>query len=224
MWIAEFKVWHSGSRLLEESRGMDAFCTSVYLNMISRGGKDYVTKVLVAGGRQAVKMVGAIKRDPRLRITHVEGNQVFYENTSKSLFHAHVFNSKVFFVKPFVMKRGFEYWTIASWDKRELLELKKRIARLKGKATIELLSMRRAPVNLFMPALFEKLTHKQLAAFLAAVNGGYYSYPHGASLKQLATRQGVPEATFREHLRKAEAKLLPRLAQDMMLEPTASQV
>lgn len=219
MWIAEFKVWHAGSTVLEATEKLDAACASVYLNLLHRSGKDYVTKVMVASGRDEKKLVKAITSDKRYRITYVEGSQVFYENTAAGLFHSHVFNSRVFFVKPFVMKDGFEYWTVASWDKRELLDLMKRIKKLKGQATIELLGIRKAAVNLFLPALFQRLTRKQLDAFLKAVEYGYYTLPRKISLEQLAAKLGTARTTLRERLRKAESKLLPQLAQSITAEP-----
>ncbi len=219
MWIAEFKVWHAGSTVLEASRGLDAACASVYLNLVHHKGRDFVEKVMVISGRDEKKLVAAVLADKRLRINHVEGNQVFYENTSAGLFHSHIFNSKVFFVKPFVIKGGFEYWTVASWDKRELLDLKRRIARLKGKATIQLLSVKKAPVNIFLPALFTQLTAKQLGAFVKAVDHGYYTIPRKVSLEQLSQKLGVARTTLRERLRKAESKLLPQLAKNILAEP-----
>lgn len=219
MWIAEFKVWHANSVVLEATKRLQAECASVYLNLVHRNGKDFVTKVLVASGRDVVQLVEAIKREKRFRVTHVEGNQVFYENTAAGLFHSQVFNTNVFFVKPFVMKNGFEYWTVASWNKDELLNLMKRISKLKSKASIELLSIKRAPVNLFLSALFQQLTRKQLDAFLKAVEYGYYTLPRKISLEQLAQKLGVARTTLRERLRKAESKLLPQLAQSIQAEP-----
>lgn len=219
MWVAEFRVWHANSGILEASKSLNASCASVYLNLTHRKGKDFVTKVLVASGPDAPRMVEAIRHEKRLRVLHVEGNQVFYENTHHNLFHAHVFNSRVFFVKPFAIRGGFEYWTVASWDKRELIALKQRIGKLKGKASIDLLSIIEKPVNLFLPAGFSNLTRRQLDAFLKAVVYGYYSLPREHSLEQLAEKLKVPRTTLREHLRKAETKLLPALAADLQLEP-----
>jgi len=222
MWVAEFKMWHAGSAVLEASKRLDAACSTYYLNLVHRKGKDFVSKVFVAGGRQKKEMLEAIKSDSRLSMTHEEGDQVFYEVQSKNLFHAHVFNSEVFFVKPALIKDGYEFWTVASWDKQALLNLKNKIGKLKGKATVALLSIKKAPVNLFVPALFQQLTAKQLEAFNKAVQYGYYTLPRTISLEQLAKKLGVPRTTLREHLRKAESKLLPKLAQDISLEPRIS--
>jgi predicted DNA binding protein len=212
MWIATFKVWHEGSAVLEASRDIDAKLYSYYLNLTVRGGKQFVTKVMVATGREADKAVAATVADKRLRILRVEGNQVFYENTAKHTYHAHIFGSNTFFIKPQFIERGFEYWTVASWDKAELLKLSRKIAAAGHRAKIELLSIKAAPLRLFEPEAFDGLTALQRGAFLNAVEAGYYTIPRKVSLEELAKQLKTPRTTLREHLRKAEGKLLPKLA------------
>ena len=60
------------------------------------------------------------------------------------------------------------------------------------------------PVDEFLGAL----TKKQLAAFIAAMQMGYYGMPKGATIEEVASRQGVKRSTYEEHLRKAELKIL----------------
>lgn len=52
------------------------------------------------------------------------------------------------------------------------------------------------------------LTAKQLSALVQAIEAGYYTVPKRATIGELALRAGVPESTFEEHLRKAEAKVM----------------
>ena len=54
----------------------------------------------------------------------------------------------------------------------------------------------------------QQLTTRQREAFAVARQRGYYEWPRAVSAKQLATDLDVSKATFLEHLRKAEAKLL----------------
>jgi len=46
---------------------------------------------------------------------------------------------------------------------------------------------------------------------------GYYTWPRKADLGVLARQAGVSVSTFQEHLRKAEAKLLPFFAENIHL-------
>jgi predicted DNA binding protein len=59
------------------------------------------------------------------------------------------------------------------------------------------------------------LSGKQRDAFLLATRKGYWRLPKRVDIAELAREAGVDEATFSEHLRKAEAKLMPFLA-DLM--------
>jgi len=56
--------------------------------------------------------------------------------------------------------------------------------------------------------LFGELTDRQLAALQIALENGYYEQPRGCSIADLAEQMTVARATFEEHLRKAENKLL----------------
>jgi len=58
----------------------------------------------------------------------------------------------------------------------------------------------------------EHLPEKQRDAFLLATRKGYYAMPKKASVEELAEALGVSPSTAAEHLRKAEATLLPLIA------------
>ncbi|MDG7008503.1 MAG: helix-turn-helix domain-containing protein [Nitrososphaerota archaeon] len=60
------------------------------------------------------------------------------------------------------------------------------------------------PVDEFLGAL----TKKQLAAFMMAMQMGYYGMPKGATIDEIASKQGMKRSTYEEHLRKAELKIL----------------
>ena len=60
------------------------------------------------------------------------------------------------------------------------------------------------PVDEFLGAL----TKKQLAAFMAAMQMGYYGMPKGSTIDEIALREGMKRSTYEEHLRKAELKIL----------------
>ncbi len=77
-----------------------------------------------------------------------------------------------------------------------------------------------APLQMFDAADFmkmrvatESLSEKQREAFLLATKRGYWNSPKRVDIEELARESGVNEATFSEHLRKAEAKVMPFLAE-----------
>ncbi|WP_170093630.1 helix-turn-helix domain-containing protein [Halomicrobium sp. HM KBTZ05] len=55
------------------------------------------------------------------------------------------------------------------------------------------------------------LTDRQRAVLDAAVDVGYYATPRTATIEDVAAAVGCAESTASEHLRKIEARLLPRL-------------
>lgn len=65
--------------------------------------------------------------------------------------------------------------------------------------------------------IFEQLTPAQREAFELACKEGYYRVPKRITLGEIAVRAGLSEPTFREHLRKAEQKLLPVLEEVLRL-------
>lgn len=54
----------------------------------------------------------------------------------------------------------------------------------------------------------DALTPRQREAFALARERGYYEYPRDTTTRALAAELGIAKATYLEHLRKAEAKLL----------------
>ncbi|MFH1443113.1 MAG: helix-turn-helix domain-containing protein [Candidatus Micrarchaeota archaeon] len=213
MWVAVFKVWHHNSVIIEATKKLDAQATSYYLNLVRKGGKILVNKVLTASGRDKGKLIEAIKKDPRLKITHIEGDQVFYQNTAKYIFHSAVLNSSLFFIKPDVIKEGFEWWYVASWDKDELMKLYSTMKKLKGKATIELISIKKQKVNVFVEDIFQELTEKQFEAFKLCWKMGYYSVPRKMSLEEIAEKLHLPFSTFRDRIRAAESKIMGEMGE-----------
>lgn len=67
-----------------------------------------------------------------------------------------------------------------------------------------------------LKAAKELLTPKQLEIFKLACDYGYYENPKKVSINQLAERTGISAPTLAEHLRKAEAKLMPMLMKVLM--------
>jgi len=64
-----------------------------------------------------------------------------------------------------------------------------------------------------LASIADRLTPKQLEIFELACRRGYYEEPKKATIEELAEMSGISAPTFSEHLRKAEAKLLPVLAE-----------
>jgi len=55
---------------------------------------------------------------------------------------------------------------------------------------------------------YEDLTERQRVAFETAFYGGYFEWPRDSTAEELAETMGVSSATFHQHIRKAERRLL----------------
>ena len=118
----------------------------------------------------------------------------------------------MFFTKPvYVDKKGYEYWEIASYDRNVLNQFLKDLEK-QNYEHVEILQFKNIKLNnIYFPAIAPDLTEKQKRAFELAVQEGYYDIPKRIDLKQLAKIMKISLATYQEHLKRAEAKIVPKL-------------
>ncbi|MDE1852397.1 MAG: helix-turn-helix domain-containing protein [Thaumarchaeota archaeon] len=115
-------------------------------------------------------------------------------------------------VMPVSYRGGYEYCRLLAYTKATLdgaISSLSKVSKVEveSKSVIPRESARGAitvPVDEFLGTL----TRKQLAAFLAAMQQGYYVMPKGSTIDEIASRQGMKRSTYEEHLRKAELKIL----------------
>ena len=214
VWIAEFKVWHAGSVILELTRKYDATAVGYYLGLFQERGRASFIRGTVIYGPEAEKVKSKLHTDPRVRVLGEEAGQAFYSAAVKEAFHAAVFDRSVFFTKPIFVTKGSEYWTVAALRKQDLLSLYERIRALGSqRATIKLLSIKEKPQHVFLSSILSELTDTQRKVLQTAVENGYYEHPRKAYLEDLAKKVGMPRSTFQHHLREAERKALPALVE-----------
>ncbi|MBU1197891.1 helix-turn-helix domain-containing protein [Candidatus Micrarchaeota archaeon] len=211
MWIAEFKVWHESSEVLRLTKTHDVTVLSIYLNVYKKGEETHISKVLAVNGPDTEKYIKQLlKTMERYRIHHAERNYIFFSIPQDAIsYHTLILEERVFFIKPQMLKNGFEYWTVASWDKESIQRLYKKIDAVAERATIELTSLKQENTNLFIPDVMQRLSEQQFNVMQRAAEFGYYTYPRKINLKQLSKKLRLSESALREHLRLAEAKLVP---------------
>jgi len=69
----------------------------------------------------------------------------------------------------------------------------------------------RSSVSSFADVTREQLTDRQREVLRAAFEAGYYDWPRGRTGEEVAEELGISSATFSEHVRAAERKLLATL-------------
>ncbi|MWV40292.1 helix-turn-helix domain-containing protein [Natrialba sp. INN-245] len=122
---------------------------------------------------------------------------------------------------PTVYRNGWEHYSVIGFDENDVTAL---LAELDEDREIDILSKtsieeRHVPHSslLSVDRLFDGLTKRQLEALRIALDAGYYNQPRDASIEELAEETTVARATFEEHLRKAENKLVENAGQFVRL-------
>lgn len=122
---------------------------------------------------------------------------------------------------PTVYRNGWEHYTVIGFDEADVTAL---LAELDERREIDVLAKtsieeRQVPHSslISVDRLFDGLTDRQLEALRIALDAGYYDQPRGASIAELAEETTVARATFEEHLRKAENKLVTNAGQFVRL-------
>ncbi|MBS3078086.1 helix-turn-helix domain-containing protein [Candidatus Pacearchaeota archaeon] len=157
-----------------------------------------------------------LRKDKKISNVEIEGNNLFLiEVQKKKKVTASIFSTlgpKIIFVKPvFVDKEGYEYWEVASWEKEILAKFIEGIIKEVSRE-VEVLKLEQTKLkDIYFSHLMPNLTVNQSLAIRLAFERGYYLWPRKTSLGKLAKEAKISIPTFREHLKKAEEKLMPNL-------------
>lgn len=140
-----------------------------------------------------------------------------FENSIIDRFEAH----NCLYQPPTVHRHGWEQYRILAFDEADIQSV---YDDLDADRDIEVLSKTglgesQVPHSMLTPVdqLFGELTSRQLAALQIALENGYYEQPRQCSISELAEETTVARATFEEHLRKAENKLISNAGQFVRL-------
>jgi predicted DNA binding protein len=111
--------------------------------------------------------------------------------------------------QPVRIDGGQEYWSVLTSGSNE--EIQSRIAAIEAETGGEVTVRRIGPLETGTGSgvlRHDDLSTRQREVYEFARERGYYDWPRQASASDLAAAFGVSKATFLEHLRKAESKLL----------------
>ena len=211
MWVAKFKIKHD-DWILDKTVKYNIIARGVPLTSYEQKDKHYHTGMVFLYGSEFDKkrFITGVKQDKRVKHCAVKGNQLFVLVVGKDSI-AEVFDKSLFFIQPVLMKDGFEYWELGSWDKKLLVDFYDKVKKI---AKIELLKLKEEFPAVFIQQSVPKLTKKQRTVLELALEYGYYKYPRNISVKDLASKVKMPRTTFQEHLRKAEERVM-----GLLIEP-----
>lgn len=212
MWISKIKIKHDcviGNRC----KKFNVMTTGTPFNVYIENGITYSPQVqTLYGEKEKIKeFIIDIKKDKRITNLEIENNTLFFIEIRKDKIPATFHHAKIIFVKPvFVDKNGYEYWEIASWKKSILSEF---IINVKKEISdIKILRIEQTKLtDIYFAHLLPKLSSNQKRAIELAFEKGYYNWPKKTNLGVLAKEMKISVSTYREHLKKAEEKIMPDL-------------
>ena len=212
MWITRIKIKHDcviGNRC--EKFGVTTTGTPFNV-FVEKGITNSPQVQTLHGDEENIKdFIKDLKKDKRITHLEVEGNTAFFIEVRKEKIPATFHHIKLIFVKPvFVDKQGYEYWEVASWKKSILTEFIAKMEKELGK--VEVLKIEETKLtDIYFAHLLPKLTSNQKRAIELAFENGFYAWPKRTDLGELAKIMKVSVPTYREHLKRAEEKLMPDL-------------
>ncbi len=216
MWIGKIRVRHDcviGNRC----RKFNVTTVGIPFNIFIEKGVTYAPQLHTLNGapKDVKKFIEDIKKDPRVKEVEVDGNKIFLIEVRKDKIPSTFYNPKLLFVKPnIVTPDGFEYWEVATWKKAFLTAFLKDIR--KHFKENEVLKIEESKLkDTYFSHLMPLLTEKQKQAIEIALKNGFYEWPKKTDLNKAAKVMGVSVATYREHLKRAESKLLPDLVKSI---------
>ena len=213
MWVAKFRLFSEesiyGQRVKKFNVDIYGYTLSHYpfknkMRFISSGflqGNPANKKAFLKDIRRDKRVIKLEKRDDFIVILTEEK----IERDLKPFYDPAIIK-----IKPVLIdNKGFEHWEVASWERSSIEKL---IVVAKKRKYFELLSIKKQKLsNIYVSNIYPTLSKGQKQAMETAIKNNYYDFPRETDLRKLAKLSGVSLSTFREHLRKAEKKIMPFL-------------
>ena len=219
MWVAKLRLKHEDCVIGRRCKRFNVISIGIPFNSYKDNDKAYFShfETLVGEDQNIQKFIEDLKDDPSIHNLEVQGNSIFFVNElplQQTIPTTH-YNPKIFFIKPVVVdEKGYEDWEIGSWDEQILRDFVVNLQ--KEHFEVKILKIQNEKLNqIYFPQVMPFLTKGQKRALEIATQRGYYDFPRNSELKDLAKEAGISLSTFREHLRKAEKKIMPDLVRNV---------
>ena len=217
MWYLKLKYKHSDCIYAPKLRELNLSVFFYYLGHYVKGDYVYTSAIqyLVGEKKNIRKYIRYIKNHKKIVKNEIYGDVVFTLAKHKKELKVYrtIYNPLFIYPAPaYLSKDDFEIIEVACWKRKPLQELVKTLKKNKTTQYLEILRfVDKKMDDVYVSRLLPKLPPKQDEAIKLAFKHGYYKFPRKISLDRLAKMMKVSKPTFRENLRKAEAKLIPRL-------------
>jgi predicted DNA binding protein len=219
MWIAKLVIKHScfiGNKCEKYSVSTISVPFNIYIEKDVTYSPEFHT--LWGDEKNIKKFISALKKDKNLKNIEVDGNKVFLIEVTKKKLPVTIrakLQQKIIWVKPiYINVKGEEHWEIASWDKRHILNFIAETKKVSKYVILESVKETKLK-DIYYTRLLPQLSPKQKEAMTLAFEEGYYNWPKKTDFQKLSQRMKLSVSTFREHLKKAEKKILPDLIKQL---------
>ena len=219
MWIAKVIIKHD-CLIGNKCEKYQVSTISVPFNLYTEEGLTFSPEFHTLWGRQEniKKFISAVKRDKQLKNVEVDGNKVFLVEATKNKLPVTIrskLQQKLIWTKPIHINiKGEEHWEIASWEKKHIIDFIEETKKISKYVILE--SVKKGKIkDIYYTKLLPNLTDKQKQAMTMAFEEGYYDWPKRTDFQILSQKMKVSVSTFREHLKKAEKKILPDLIRQL---------
>ncbi|MBI4210992.1 MAG: helix-turn-helix domain-containing protein [Candidatus Diapherotrites archaeon] len=218
MWSARFRLNHADCPIVSRARKFGATVFSYPLDTHTSDGSTYVSQICKVFGGEESKLdyILDLRKDRHLCRFEMPEKDVFayqFRLRGGEEYAQLYFNDGLMLVAPPLNSPdNHEYWEVASWDKGRIRKFHDDLSAHMDSAEMLGIANRKMR-NIYFPNVLPSLSPSQQKALELASLHGYYSFPRRANLQKLAKIANVKVATLREHLRKAENKLMPLLTE-----------
>jgi predicted DNA binding protein len=219
MWVAKLRIKHDDCVVGTRCRRFNVVSAGIPLSSYADKDFQYFSHFETLSGKEEdiAKFVDDLKKDKQIMDLEMSGDSIFFlvKIPKKNKIPTTHYDPKIFWLKPVVVdEQGYEWWEIGTWD-RTLLN--KFIHALEsGNYDLKILKIKNEMLNeIHFPQVMPFLTKSQKKALELAYRYGYYDFPRKTELRDLAKKSGLSLSTFREHLRKAEKRIIPNLMRNL---------
>ncbi|MEA2037320.1 MAG: helix-turn-helix domain-containing protein [Nanoarchaeota archaeon] len=215
MWVAKLRIKHEDCVIGRRCKRFNVTSTGTPFNYYKDEEKAYYSHLETLEGdeKKIQAFIEDLQEDPLINNVEVNNNSIFFVNEmplQQKIPTPHS-NKKIFLTKPIIVDiEGHETWEIGAIDQKTLDDFI--ISLRKEHFEIKVIKTENQPITrLHKSKESPELTKSQKKALEIATQRNYYDYPRKIELKDLAKESGISLSTFREHLRKAEKKIIPKL-------------
>lgn len=217
MWYLKFKYKHSDCIYLSKLKELGLSVHFYFLGFYEKGNYTYTTALqhILGEKSKTKKYIRYMKNHPKITNIEIHGNVIITTAKHKKEIELYSRGYDQMFMHPspaYLSEDGFEIIEIAFWNRKPLQDFIKTLEKNKTTTHFEILRFEEKNMeDIYISRLLPKLPKMQEKAIGLAFQSGYYEFPRKTDLNKLAKVSKVSKPTFRENLKKAEAKILPKL-------------